>query len=310
MIASRWLIVPMVAGALTAGCDRSDPQPAAGTGEAAVRSVSSEVFITAEELRARMETEATLVLEVGRDTEAYDAGHVPTARFVSFGPLVVEVDGVPNEMPPVEQLVATLEAAGVSDDGRMLVVYGPPLLAARAYATLDYLGLGPRASVLAGGRDAWEAASGSLSRDVPESTRGSLTVAPRSDRIVTAEWIRDRLGDDRIAVLDARPLDQYTGEVPGTGIARPGHIAGGVHLYWEDTRTASGPLAEEALSSMFANAGAEPGDTVVAYCRTGIQASYLYAVSRALGYETRLYDASYMDWSARDELPVRTGGRP
>ena len=47
-----------------------------------------------------------------------------------------------------------------------------------------------------------------------------------------------------------------------------------------------------------------PGDTVVAYCRTGMQASFAYFVARYLGYETRMYDASFMDWSRRAELPA------
>ena len=54
---------------------------------------------------------------------------------------------------------------------------------------------------------------------------------------------------------------------------------------------------------MFEEAGAAPGDTVVAYCRTGGQASFLYTVARHLGYDVRLYDGSFIDWS-RTEFPV------
>jgi thiosulfate/3-mercaptopyruvate sulfurtransferase len=39
-----------------------------------------------------------------------------------------------------------------------------------------------------------------------------------------------------------------------------------------------------------------------------MQSSFLYFVSRYLGYETRLYDGSFLDWSRRSELPVETGG--
>ena len=54
---------------------------------------------------------------------------------------------------------------------------------------------------------------------------------------------------------------------------------------------------------LFEQAGARPGTTVVAYCRTGGQASFLYTVARHLGYDVRLYDGSFIDWS-RTDYPV------
>ncbi|NIQ54333.1 MAG: sulfurtransferase, partial [Gammaproteobacteria bacterium] len=60
----------------------------------------------------------------------------------------------------------------------------------------------------------------------------------------------------------------------------------------------------ESLRARFREAGVDDGDTVVTYCRTGMQSSFAYFVARYLGYDTRLYDGSFMDWSRRGELPV------
>jgi 3-mercaptopyruvate sulfurtransferase SseA len=38
----------------------------------------------------------------------------------------------------------------------------------------------------------------------------------------------------------------------------------------------------------------------------GMRASVVYFVARHLGYDTRLYDGSIVDWSQRG-LPLRTG---
>jgi thiosulfate/3-mercaptopyruvate sulfurtransferase len=52
-----------------------------------------------------------------------------------------------------------------------------------------------------------------------------------------------------------------------------------------------------ALQEMFRDAGVKPGDRVVTYCHIGQQASLLYFVARYLGYDTRLYDGSWQEWS-------------
>jgi thiosulfate/3-mercaptopyruvate sulfurtransferase len=43
---------------------------------------------------------------------------------------------------------------------------------------------------------------------------------------------------------------------------------------------------------------------VVAYCHIGQQATVVYFVARYLGYDARLYDGSWEDWSAHTELPA------
>ena len=60
---------------------------------------------------------------------------------------------------------------------------------------------------------------------------------------------------------------------------------------------------EEYLGALFEQAGVRPGSVVVAYCRTGGQASFLYTVARHLGYDVRMYDGSFIDWS-RTDYPV------
>jgi thiosulfate/3-mercaptopyruvate sulfurtransferase len=110
-----------------------------------------------------------------------------------------------------------------------------------------------------------------------------------------------------VALVDARPEAQYSGMEPGEGVARPGHIPGAGSLFWERTiRSAEQPALKDAdtLRALFRAAGVEDGETVVTYCRTGIQASFAYFVARYLGYDTKMYDASFIDWSSRSDLPV------
>ena len=54
---------------------------------------------------------------------------------------------------------------------------------------------------------------------------------------------------------------------------------------------------------------AQAKDTVVTYCFVGYRASMTYLVARYLGYEAKLYDGSYEDWSKR-QLPTVPGAAP
>jgi thiosulfate/3-mercaptopyruvate sulfurtransferase len=245
-------------------------------------------------------------LPVGPARAGYDQGHIPGARFLPVSEIVVERDGNINELPPVAHLDSVFESLGISDDTRV-VIYGPPLSAARTFFTLDFLGHGDRTALLNGGLEGWKAARRPLSTEEPRVARTTFTPRPQPERVVDAEWVERHLHDPRVALLDARPEDQFTGAVAGEGIPRPGHIPGAGNLYWEELIVSTEhPALEdpERLRELFHEAGVRPGDTVVTYCRTGVQASFAYFVSRYLGYETRMYDGSFMDWSPREELPV------
>src|SRR5690606_4090845 len=213
----------------------------------------------------------------------------------------VERDGVPNEFPPADSMETQLEAAGVGGD--RFVVVGDPIPAGRAYAAFDLLGLGDRTSVLDGGTDALPAQPGEIMRN---GARAGFDTDVREDMIVDAEWVHERLDDPDVAILDARPPAEFSGETPGEGIDRPGHIPGARNVFWQTlVQSEANPILRDQaeLRRLFEQAGVQPDNIVVAYCRTGGQASFLYTVARHLGYDVRLYDGSYIDWS-RTDYPV------
>jgi thiosulfate/3-mercaptopyruvate sulfurtransferase len=242
-------------------------------------------------------------LFVGRDSTVLPAG-ANSWLFVPLSTFSVERDGIPNEFPPADEMAALLEAAGVG--GSPVVIVGEPIAAGRAWTALDYLGLGDRAALLDGGLGAYPSVAPAASMPTPGAAAAQLDIDVRDDMIVDAAWVHDRLADPTVVILDARPSAEYTGETPGAGIDRPGHIPGARNLFWQTlVQSQEDPrLKDEAeLRRIFEEAGVDPGDTVVSYCRTGGQASFLYAVARYLGYDVKLYDGSFIDWS-RTDYPV------
>jgi thiosulfate/3-mercaptopyruvate sulfurtransferase len=282
---------------------------------------------------------AAQLVFVARERPA-DMDGRPGAVFVPFSTFSIERDGIPNEFPPADSLAALLEAAGVRGD--RVVIVGDPIPAGRAWTAFDYLGLADRAVLLDGGPGALATAPGTApataqsttpaatapaaARDtgsgtpapptgatragpdtpVRSDTPGRLDIAVRDDMIVDAAWVHERLDDADVVIIDARPPAEYSGATPGDGITRPGHIPGARNLFWQTlVQSPDEPrLKDEAeLRRLFEEAGVRDGVTIVAYCRTGGQSAFLYTVARHLGYDVRLYDGSFVDWS-RTDYPV------
>jgi len=274
------------------------------------------MVVQTEWLASHLEDSNVVVLHVARDRSSYDAGHIPGARFVALRDITVERAGVPNELPPVDQLKTAFERVGVGDRTRV-ILYGDMqgLLAARAYFTLDHLGQGDRAALLDGGLEKWKSENRPLTREEPQIKPATLTARPNPGILVHFATMK-RMSDEAqsanadVVIIDARSLEEYSGQKPGEGVKRGGHIPGAKHVFWMGHLEAKdNPILkpESELRGMYAAVGVRPGKKVVTYCRTGVMASHSYFTLKFLGYEPMMYDGSFIEWSAAADTNVETG---
>ena len=270
------------------------------------------LLVSADWLSDHLADPQVVVLHADMQKSRYEAGHIPGARFLDMNQIVWEGDPAwGTEMRSLAEIDNALEMAGVSE-GQHMVVYAPnPLFAARVFMTLEVMGLRGNVSMLDGGFGGWQEDVREISVESPTFNRGSISLVAQDDILVTADWIHQRLLDPGTALVDARPDDEYTGEDGGLGgTSNPGHIPGAAQMYWEEL-VVSRPLPTvhslDQLTELFLSAGAEEGDTVVAYCMVGWRASFTYFAARLLGYETKFYDGSWRDWGTREDLPYVLG---
>lgn len=290
---------------------------AALPGYARAPKLHRKMLVTSDWLAAHLAKRKVVVLQVGRDRKAYDAGHVPGAQFLPIGNLMVTRHGVPNELPDDAALVQTVQRLGL-DRHKRIVLYDDAegLLAARAWFTLDYLGLGGRAALLDGGWKRWSAEKRPVSTDIPPPRKPtSYKLRMPKDVVVLLPEVREishalLSGDrQRLALIDARPEDDFTGAKAGD-VARPGHIPGAANVYWKKALvSADNPVLRPPgeLRALFEAAGAGEKKTTVTYCYSGVQGAYDYFLLRYLGYDARLYDGSFVEWSAARETAVEKG---
>jgi len=269
---------------------------------------SSGLLVSPSELATMLKDPTVVVLAVANQPGDFEAGHIPGARFVRYGDIAIDGDGLQSELPPIDQLHRVLAAAGISDRSKV-IIYGSTIGATRLFFTLDYFGH-PHARVLNGGLSAWKANGGAIETGPPIKHRLDSELTPRvqAQRVVTADWIKERLSSSKMTLLDARPDAEFTGADGGmNGMHVKGHLPDAQQLVWNSLVDSSGKFLPDAeLRKKYEAIGAAKGTPLVSYCMVGMRASVTYFVARHLGYDARMYDGSIVDWSRR-RLPAVMG---
>lgn len=286
--------------------------PAAGAA-----GVRSDLLVNTEWLADHLGDQGLRIVHVGGGREGYDQGHIPGAVFLPWKTISVVRDGVANEYPDITQLIETFERLGLGNAQR-IVLYDERegIAASRAFIALDIVGLGDRAALLDGQFKKWVAEGLDLSTEVPEVQPSRLSGNSGTQALARLSEMEKNFGGgtptaDAPQLVDSRPTSHYTGEEPGNGIPRGGHIPGAVHLYWKD-HLKSSEIPElkspQELLKLYADVGIKPGNPIVTYCRSGGQASQSYFTLKYLGFDVQMYDGSFLEWTASDTRPVEAGG--
>jgi thiosulfate/3-mercaptopyruvate sulfurtransferase len=265
-------------------------------------------------LAARLGAPDLITLHVGPGG-SYEDEHIPGSRNASLRRLLrVNEAGIRDEMLPVEEIADALAELGVDDRSKVVIYFSEgnaAWAAARYMLTMEFIGMSGRVAYLDGGLPKWVSEGRPAFSGAPAHYPGQLTAEPVTDVIVDTEWLRARLGHPGMAIVDGRPPELYAGE-DGEG-DRAGHIPGAGNVPFFTLLSDDLPYllkSREELSSIFREAGVEKADTVVVYCGTGLWGSLPYLAARHLGYEVRLYDGSFEEWSTTDGLPTATGSTP
>jgi len=271
------------------------------------------LVVTVDWLGDHLNDASLVLLQIGEKKD-YQGGHIPGAQFLDYASISTpHGQGLMLELPPVEQLVSVFEKLGVTNRSHIILYFGTNWVTptTRVYWTLDYLGLGDRTSILNGGLVAWQSTHHAVSTETKQPAKGSITPALRKEIVADAAWISSHFNQPAVTVIDARTHEFYNGS-QSDGSPRSGHIPGAFNLSYLEVIDQDNNKFKSAdgLKDLFRTAGLKPGNLMVSYCHIGQRATVLYFAAKMLGYDAKMYDGSWEDWSRRMDLPIVTGESP
>ena len=284
--------------------------------------MTSPLFVSPEWLQAHLNDPEIRVLAAPmlppgyqgpRDLYAeYLAGHIPGAVLFDIEALSDSGSPLPHMLTSPEVFAQAMETLGIGDE-QHLVIYddGSLFSAPRAWWMLHVIAGAPRVSLLRGGLAGWRNAGLPLEQGPVIPERRQFRPRPAAGRVKSLEQIRQILADRSAQIIDARSADRFTGRAPEPrpGLHR-GHIPGSLNVPWNALVRDGALKSDDELRSLLADAGVQVGKPLVASCGSGVTAAVLVLALTALGYgDVALYDGSWSEWGARDDVPIAGEGK-
>ena len=276
--------------------------------------VHPDVLVTTEWLATHLGEPGLRVIDVRRPTGVanFAVAHIPTAQYLDL--IVDLMDHDPNQMAldliKAESFAALMGRLGIANDSTV-VVYDAEggTAAATLWWALRYYGHAD-VHLLNGGLVKWLLEGRETTYAATTYAPSVYTVQVHSDLLATAADVAAAQEDPTAFLVDARPLETYTGASYLSAAPRAGHVPGSHTLpaRWQIDPQRKTILPGEQLAVTLAMMGISPEQRGIAYCGNGQLAAFDALLLSLMGYDqVAVYDSGWLEWGTLPEMPVETG---
>lgn len=260
----------------------------------AVSTLAQGDIISAADFMALTKSDKNLVVIDASKADSYQKMHVKNAVSVPSEILNQESGAVEGLLKSPEDLAKIFGDAGVSNKNT-IVVYdgGSQKYSSRVYWTLKYLGA-ENVKLLHKDMDEWKKSRVPITK-MP-STAKATTFTSQINNSVICTLADVKAG--KAKVIDVRTPEEFNGSADNSD----GHLPGSINLNYTDLLTDKEAFkSKEEMEKVMAKAGLTPDSKIIAYCRTSIRATVLYAaLINVLGYtNVQVYDGAYLEWVSK-----------
>lgn len=211
-----------------------------------------------------------------------------------------------NPLPSVDELVNTFEEIGISNDS-LVVIYDDGDLSgpSRLWWILKYLGH-KNVYVLDGGINAFKEISDETSNETTEIlNRGKLDINIDESMKVDMNYVKERLHNKNVAIIDSRDYKRYIGEIEPV-YKKAGHIPGALNFFWKDVLNIDNDKFSmkniDELKNHFKTL--KDYDEVIVYCGSGVTACINSLALCEISQKHTVYPGSFSDWISYDENEI------
>ena len=241
---------------------------------------------------------------------SYESSHIKGSLRVDIETELsdkVSTHGGRNPLPTIDKLKDVFEKIGISNDS-IVVAYDEGDLAgpSRLWWILKYLGH-KEVYILDGGINDFKEIGGELTCEVKKVKKGNFKINLQENMKVDMKYVKDRINNKKVALVDCRENARYKGEVEPVD-KKAGHIPSALNYFWMDILDKNNDLlnikSKESLKNHFKDLNNY--EEVIIYCGSGITASPVSLALNEIEIPYKFYTGSFSDWISYDENQVAT----